>query len=137
MKNRIHPPYHAAAEKHAEEPHDGDILAGLPNDLERYRYCWKQAVHWRNKWFEGQRARVSSALVTTVGRWGSLTEKERIAHAKVDWFTSLEAKDIGATEQYYLRWANSYLDRWNAQLLYRLVAAVETRTPAGIPPLEL
>lgn len=108
-----------------EYKHPGDDLAALPNDFERYEYCRKEAIKLRNQWASGMRDRVASILDTADARYDNMSTAQRIAQAKVDWFTSLKAKNIYEGEVYWERWARFYLAAWQARSIQTIQRALE------------
>lgn len=101
------------------EPHAGNYLDSLPNDMARARHCGTMVERYRNEWFRQQQNSVAIALASSNPQYGK-SSLERTAIAKQRWGASAESKNLIDMERMWWRWC----------IMYQGFAGM--RLPAGI-----
>lgn len=115
------------AERYLNRKHEGQVLAALPNDYERYAYCRTQAEKLRNEWMEGLQSSVASVLASDDARYVNMSRVHRIIRGKRYWFDSDVAKDMLADSREYNVWAQQYLSAWQSHQLNTIIRLLQAQ----------
>lgn len=124
------------AEVRAPDP--DEVFRRLKKDnRKKYRFCLAMMEYNRTLWWRGQKEFERSLDILGTRalrlRYGHMSLVERRRLGAINWLSSIQNKDIAATEQMYCRWAQAYANAIQADAAMLGVPFEEVDLPKKIP----